>query len=353
MINSLQNLYNVMSIQTASYDSVYMERFIRRRIKKLGLTYDADAYGNIYVTKGDADIYPTMVCHIDTVHNVNPDVKVFKTDNKMFAMDTHTMTQYGIGGDDKVGVYITLQLLEKFENFKAAFFKDEEVGCVGSGQADFNFFDDSSFVLQCDRKGNTDFVNSISMVQLYDDKIQKVIKPLLEHYKRTETTGGLTDVLSIAENNNVQVANMSCGYYNPHMDDEYIDIDHVFETSILCYQILSATKFKRFEMQRTKRVYNNYAWGNYNHNSYKPKAQYVPQKYTPIDQYEQEINYNKQVEKIHEKYCTSCGCDTIYDDWEGAYYCANCNGYSMYYEADTLTNNYENEIHKYNADDFS
>lgn len=329
-----------MSIQSASYDSVYMERFIRRRIKKLGLKYTEDAYGNIYVTKGDTDVFPTMVCHIDTVHSVNPDVRVFKTENKMFAMDTASMTQYGIGGDDKVGVYITLQLLEKFDNFKAVFFKDEEVGCVGSGKANFKYFDDSSFVLQCDRKGNTDFVNSISGVQLYDDKIQKLISPILKHYKRTETTGGLTDVLSIAENNTVQVANLSCGYYNPHMDDEYINIDDVFNTTILCYQILSATKYKRFEMQRQKRVYNYNSWDKYNFNTYKPKAQYVPEKYNKIDQVEQEIDYNKTIDEIPQMYCTSCGCETIYDDWEGAYYCANCNGYSMYYESDSLTQYY-------------
>lgn len=343
MINSLQNLYNVMSIQTASYDSIYMERFIQRRIKKLGLKYDTDTYGNIYVTKGDAEVYPTMVCHIDTVHNVNLNVKVFKTNNKMFAMDTTSIQQYGIGGDDKVGVYITFQMLEKFDNFKAVFFKDEEVGCAGSEQANFKFFDDSSIVLQCDRKGNTDFVNDISGVELYDKNLQKVIKPILENYNRIECIGGLTDVLSIAENNKVQVANMSCGYYNPHMDDEYIDVNDVYQTAILCFQILSATKHKRFEMQRTKRTFMYPTYAKYNPNSYGYKSQYIPAKFKQNDIiYEQELDYVKQTEAIEpEKWCSSCGSETMYDDYEGANYCSLCNGYSMYYEADSLTSKYD------------
>ena len=320
MINSYENLYNVMNIQTASYDSIYMERFIRRRIKKLGLSYTTDDYGNIYVTKGKADLYPTMVCHIDTVHEVNLNVKVFRTDNKLFAFDTKEMQQYGIGGDDKVGIYITLQLLQQFENFKAVFFKDEEVGCIGSGQANYDFFNDSTIVLQCDRKGNTDFVNEIMSYEMYGEDLQQIIAPILKHYKRKETSGGLTDVLSIAKNNEVQVANMSCGYYNPHCADEYISINDVFTTAILCYQILKATKDKRYTIKRKTPVYPKY---NYT-------RQYVPAQYNHFD-----FDTPEKAD-TYDGWCAKCGNITIFDDLESAYYCNACNGYTMYYD-----NNYE------------
>ena len=304
-----------MSIQTASYDTIRMERFIRRRINALELETQTDSYGNIYVTKGKADLYPTMVCHIDTVHEVNTNVQVFKTKDKMFAMDMHNMEQYGIGGDDKVGIYITLQLLEKFKNFKAVFFKDEEVGCQGSSIANFEFFNDSTIVLQCDRKGNTDIVNNIGGYSMYDETLNKDITAILQHYGRVEVTGGMTDVQEIARNNSVQVANMSCGYYNPHSEQEYIDINDVYETTNLCYQILNATKHKRYEIKRTKPVYNT---------AFYPKTAYNYNKH--FYKHDMTAYKSEAAEKIC--YCGQCGSETIYDEFETAGYCELCMSYT-------------------------
>ena len=127
-----QNLIKVMSVQSTSYKTERMQRFIKKEIARMNLGHTTDKYGNIYVTKGDADLYPTMVCHIDTVHDININVQVVQLDDVLLAIDTKTMQRYGIGGDDKVGIYITLELLKQFDNFKAVFFLDEEVGCVGS-----------------------------------------------------------------------------------------------------------------------------------------------------------------------------------------------------------------------------
>jgi tripeptide aminopeptidase len=329
MINNYSNLYNVMNVQSASYSSERMERFIRRRIKKLGLQYELDNYGNIYVTKGKADLYPTMVCHVDTVHEINDNAIVQKADNKLYAFDTKTMTQYGIGGDDKVGIYVTLQLLEHFKTFKAVFFKDEEVGCVGSAKANFDFFNDSTIVLQCDRQGNTDFVNNIAATQLYDQTLQKDIKAILDYYHRKETTGGLTDVLKIADNNPVMVANMSCGYFNPHTDTEYIDIEDVYQTTLMCAQILKATSHKRYEMTRTKKypTYNQYGTTLYNKN------------YNAYDWDDFESSYPKSTNTNNKKYCCNCGLEGILDEYEDTIYCQTCETISyvepynhLYYE---------------------
>lgn len=318
MINNYSNLYNVMSIQSASYESNRMERFITRRIKKLGLTYTQDNYGNIYVTKGQADLYPTMVCHIDTVHDINDNVQVQKIDDKLYAFDSKTMTQYGIGGDDKVGIYVTLQLLEHQEYFKAVFFKDEEVGCVGSKQANFEFFNDSTIVLECDRKGYNDFVNSISNIQLFDKTLQDDIGAILKNYDRKVTTGGMTDVQQIASNNPVQVANMSCGYYNPHTDQEYIIIDDVYDTCDMCHHIFNATKHKRYEMKRTKPINS---WYN---PLYKSKN---IQRYDPY--YSTEIDYNSNNlfsnPDSNDYFCYNCGGFAEFDDMEGAIHCKTCN----------------------------
>lgn len=290
----------------------------------MNLKHKTDSYGNIYVTKGKAKLYPTMVCHIDTVHKINMNVEVIKIKNKLIAIDTNNMERYGIGGDDKVGIFITLQLLEKFDNFKAVFFKDEEHGCIGSSQADFKFFNDSTCVLQCDRKGISDFVNNISGTKLFDDKFQKTIQRILDKHLRKVVHGGVTDVGEIADNNNVMVANMSCGYYDPHSDNEYIIIDDVYDTLKMCEQILNVTSNKRWEIERPK-----YNYGNYNKGYSK--------RYDFDDWYdydEEPINYEKPnnvVDKhgdIFDYKCDKCGHDhLLYDETCHDIYCYTCNDY--------------------------
>lgn len=331
MLNNRNNLFEVMNVQTASYESERMERFITRRIKKMNLRYERDTYGNIYVTKGHAKLYPTMACHIDTVHDVNLNVRVYQTPDAMFAMDTAKMEQYGIGGDDKVGVYITLQMLQHFDNFKAVFFKDEEVGCIGSSQANFTFFDNSTIVLQCDRQGQYDFVNNISNTKLFDDTLLQDIQAILDNANRKVVTGGLTDVLQIARNNKVQVANMSCGYYNPHQDNEYINIHDVFATEKLCANIFKATQHKRYTIEENRTttpqfVYNTHDYYNsyYNksyHNNYNTLKHYEDNhwnKYKPTNTKVSSTDTNAQC------YCGSCGQPSEFDEFEGAIFCQDC-----------------------------
>ena len=333
-MHSKQHFHNILSIQSTSYDSTLMEGYIKRRIKKLGLTPVTDSYGNIYVTKGKGDLYPTMVCHIDTVHDINWNAKVIKQGDLWFSIDTKTMEFHGIGGDDKVGIYITLQLLEHFDNFKAVFFKDEEVGCVGSSQANFEFFNDSTIVLQCDRQGSKDFVNNISGIKLYDEALRNDIIAILNNYKRIETTGGMTDVQQIAKNNDVAVANMSCGYYNPHMNNEYINYYTVQQTTEMCANVFKATKHKRYTVDR-KQPTSMYPY----YNKYKTTNQpYNYQHHLNYSYDWDEIDYNKEnapKNHNHDGYCGSCGTTAEYDDTCDALWCYTCQTYT-YIESFTM-----------------
>ena len=50
---------------------------------------------------------------------------------------------------------------------KLAFFVDEEIGCVGSSNANMKFFDDVSFVLQADRQGYEDVAVDIYGIEMF------------------------------------------------------------------------------------------------------------------------------------------------------------------------------------------
>jgi di/tripeptidase len=292
-----------------------MEKYVKKRIQQMGLYYDTDKYGNIYCTKGDAEFYPTMVSHMDTVHTINPNYEIHRSGNNIFAIDRATMERLGVGGDDKVGVYITLELLEYFDNFKAVFFKDEEVGCVGSSQADFSFFDDSSLVLQCDRKGFSDFVMSISGVQMYDKDLEHDIAHILKRNKRVQVYGGMTDVMEIAYNNSVACANMSCGYYDPHSDNEYVKISEVEQTKEMCIDIFEATMGNRYEVQGRQAKY-----------SY--KGLYANEAY--VNYYEDDFyaDDDEDLYKVH--VCDSCNTLSMYkDEYTKTMHCIECkNEYS-------------------------
>lgn len=308
-------LVNTMSIQTESYNSVFMERYIKRFLKKNDIPYTCDAYGNIYATKGNADLYPTMVCHVDTVHDINMNSVVKRHGDILYSIDSKNMQRTGIGGDDKVGVFITLSSLLHFDNFKAVFFKDEEVGCVGSSQCDADFFNNSTIVLQCDRKGMGDFVSSIYGVDLCNDDLLKDIEDLLEHYGRKPVDGGLTDVKSIAKVNDVQCANVNCGYYDPHTDNEFIDIVDVESTLNFCFDVFEMTCNKRYTMKRN--FYEPIMYTKSHKNAYRYDYDYG---YGWEDEY--------STNQLPNSVCNTCkSIDTAFDPYMNQNYCYTCDEY--------------------------
>jgi len=220
-------LKEILAIQTYSYQSEQMEAYIINRCEELGYEYVIED-GSIYVRKGFADSYPCIVSHMDTVHRIVEDLTVLQIKDNLTGFNTVTMEQTGIGGDDKVGVYIAFECLKYFDNIKVVFFRDEEVGCDGSYNADMDFFSDCRFVLQCDRKGNNDFVTNASGTKMASKGFKKAIAGILSDYGYKIAGGFMTDVMALKEMGlNCSAANMSCGYHNPHSDNEYVNIPDV------------------------------------------------------------------------------------------------------------------------------
>ena len=82
-----------------------------------------------------------------------------------------------------------------------------------------SFFDDVRFVIQPDRKGNSDLITNIGYSGLCSDEFIEAIEPKKWNYK--EESGLMTDVLTLKENGlGVSCINVSCGYYNAHSDEE-------------------------------------------------------------------------------------------------------------------------------------
>jgi tripeptide aminopeptidase len=324
-INRKKLLIDVLSIQTTSgneYDMItYIYDFCKKNVPEAEVVIKDN---NIYVTKGESDNYPCIVAHTDTVHDIHKFYKVFDDDGCLFAFNAETGKQVGVGGDDKVGVWIALEMLKSFDRIKCAFFHSEEIGCVGSRNADMEWFKNVGYCFQADRRGNTDFVNSISG-KLFSKKFSKTIKPILKHYGYKETSGAITDVGQLAENGiGVCVANMSCGYYAPHSDEEVVEFEHANNCLNMIEMLVTELADNRYEFQFQTR------YGNYNYNydyDYDYGDWYGANKsFWYGEDKESEVVFDEE----GKEYCYYCGCKNLEpsawssgkEEWR---FCPDCN----------------------------
>lgn len=241
----LKQLYKIYS---PSRGEKKMRKFLKDWIRKNvpEATYTVDDIGNLYVRKGESETYPTVVSHIDQVQKIHSrDFQAVETKEIIFGFSLSNVQMEGPGCDDKNGIWICLKCLQKYPVIKCAFFVGEEIGCVGSERADMSFFDDSRFVLQCDRRGGHDLIWNIGgWTQLCSPEFLEAIGYQDFGYKKE--IGMMTDVESLKNHGlNVSAVNMSCGYYRPHSDEEFTKkselqnclafVEHIIETCTAVY----------------------------------------------------------------------------------------------------------------------
>lgn len=218
----LKELYGISARTHQEKDMIV---FVSQRLTDLGVTFTVDETGNIYATKGNADTYPCIAAHLDEVHEAREkgyEVLIVK-DEFIIGFNSEKREFNGIGADDKNGIWVCLKCLEKFDNLKCVFFVGEEQGCIGSRQADMKFFDDCRFVLQCDRKGNSDFISNIYGNPLCSSQFIKDAS--LGEHGYMEERGMQTDVQTLRQRGlEISCANISCGYYYPHTPHEMTNI---------------------------------------------------------------------------------------------------------------------------------
>ena len=269
--NYLDLLKETLSVQSSSGKEelviAFIKNFVETRVPEATIEIKDN---NVYVTKGVADYYPCIVSHTDTVHDIYEDFGVYERDGVLFAFSNDTETQVGIGGDDKVGVWIGLQMLLDKEAVKCAFFHSEEIGCVGSSDADMSFFDNVGYAFQSDRRGHKDFVNNIYGVKLFSEEFSQKISPVLHTHGYQETDGALTDVYQLKLNGlDVCVANMSSGYYAPHSEKEIVDVVDAINCLDMISALIDLLGMERYEQKYEtpksisfkKKKKNPYGWG--------------------------------------------------------------------------------------------
>jgi len=233
-IRNMELLNQLYKISSPSGQEGLMMNFIRERLDKLGVVHFTDRAGNIYATKGEAKTYPCIVSHTDEVHNFRQNnYKVIKSDEIIFGFDYQNRRHCGTGADDKNGIWICLKSLEEFDAMKCVFFVGEEIGCQGSSQAQMKFFNNCRYVLQCDRKGNSDIVTEYFGEALCSEEFLHDAEPEKFGYEKSD--GMITDVIML-KNRGLKVSgvNLSCGYYLPHTPNEFTCVEDLMK----CYHFV-------------------------------------------------------------------------------------------------------------------
>lgn len=262
MPNKLKSDFlDLLKIQSNSDNEKIMFLYIIDRLRRLNINFEIDNIGNIIATKGEG-IKPCIVSHIDTIHEFEDTftIKSKLTNRREILYAFNKGEQIGIGGDDKNGIYSCFYMLERFDNIKAVFFTQEESGLIGSGEIDHKHFNDCGYILQLDRWGRGDFINSYYRSETTSFDASAVLNKF--GYKQTE--GLITDSINLFLNGlELSCVNISCGYYLHHTSKEVIDLNEFYNSLLFTKELIEYLGEYVYSCKYDIPVYTNYNDYNY------------------------------------------------------------------------------------------
>jgi len=261
----LDFLKEVLSIPTKTFEEHRMVEYITQWLKDNNIEYYVDTYLNVYATKkiddNEPEYYPCVVSHTDTVHhidtiNVREETLKDSQGNLSLSLKAYNDAGYpvGIGGDDKCGVFACLTLLKELPYLKAAFFVSEEVGCIGSKNADPSFFKNVGYAIQFDAPedymvtevcfGEVLFDRNSDFFKTCDQILKEGVGNHLEYMRHP-----YTDVYSLKKLFNFSCINISIGYYNMHRRDEYVVVKDTFNGVELGRRMIESLGYSNYEYE--------------------------------------------------------------------------------------------------------
>jgi putative aminopeptidase FrvX len=274
----LNKFKQLLSIPSKTYQEEDMVEYLCSEMDKInGVSYYKDGMMNIYATKGElleGEFYPMFIAHTDTVHS-KVDKIIVKEENlirpntfgKSFDdIEVVCLKAYtedggptGIGGDDKCGIFICLELLKQLDKVKIGLFVSEETGCHGSSKCDETFLKDVGYITQYDAPGNHLISESCSGVRLFErdgEFFKKTLKVIEESFKNEMLIQShpYTDIMQLKKKSDVSCINMSCGYYNMHSNQEFISIEDVKCSIEAGKNMVKELGYKKYEFKHKEPI---------------------------------------------------------------------------------------------------
>ena len=197
-VNELKDIIRMDQATLKNYLDLHLQDLGYSTFNKMGFLY---AEGNIPVL---------LVAHLDTVHNEKAEIICFSEDMR------YVMSPQGIGGDDRCGVYMIMQLIRDFK-CHVLFCEDEEVGGRGANKFTASKIKpEVNYIIEMDRRGSNDAV-------FYGCDNPEFTDFVLG-FGFEENHGSFSDISVVAPYLKTAAVNISAGYFNEHRLFEYIDM---------------------------------------------------------------------------------------------------------------------------------
>ena len=208
----------------------------------------SDELNNVYVLKGNTGFFPCVAAHIDTVHPMRQ-VQIVEQEGMLVDFDEHAQ-RTGIGADDKAGVFICLELLERMDNLAVALFAAEEVCGRGAYAADPAFFETAGYVLEFDGPARGLVSYSAGGVRLFQNDgefIRRALPVLKQHGATKWQRHPHTDVMALRERFSFSCMNLSAGYHQWHTDLDFVKLDDVAASLALAMELIPVLGACRYD----------------------------------------------------------------------------------------------------------
>ncbi len=185
--------------------------------------------------KDGVDRRPLLCAHLDTISRIPPLKKDMYKKGDTLHLTKRSRAQC-LGGDDRAGVYIMLQLIlsDQFDKYTYCFFWDEETGCQGSSEFSYtDEFDELETRTSCfigvDRYCKPG-VPEIAQYGCDSAELDEDLMELLPEFKLT--LGSMTDCMTLSEDsrNAIPCFNITAGYQHEHSIKETIHIPSMENT---------------------------------------------------------------------------------------------------------------------------
>lgn len=246
---NMRLLKQLLEMHRPSYgDNSWIMDFIDKRLPP-GAKKVQDEYGNVFVLVGDTEQSDVaFTCHTDTVARANskpPKVKMTKS-GVLYVSNPHEADC--LGADDAAGIYIMLEMLEHGVHGRYCFFRDEEVGCQGSGWSvrdRTGFWTGVKAMISFDRRGDG-IITQQRFQRCCSDKFALELAKRLGRGASALQSGIYTDS---AEFMQVipECTNVGVGYMHEHTPDEILDTQILQD--LLCYCLAPGT-FQNLPIER-------------------------------------------------------------------------------------------------------
>lgn len=282
-MTDMRVLYKVLKLEQH-----HLKRYLKKVLKQNGYS-PVIRDGYIYA-EGTEPV--GLVAHLDTVFD---QPRYVQNDDGVLS------GKFGLGADDRAGVYGIIHLLNMGFRPTVIFLEDEEIGGVGAKKfvADYTELN-VNYLIELDRQGATDAV-------FYDCGNTEFEDYVCDFGFKT-AYGSFSDISILGPHFDLGAVNLSIGYFGQHTTREMLFIDLMMATIEKVSKMLSDNNEIRFDCQEIQ-------WGTY-YKSYatgitftKKRSKYASSFY---DEYEDlEYYYDREVTEAEEL-------ESKYDDvpWE-------------------------------------